>query len=546
MWLPRPTDARAALMTLLLWLAVGAVPLAFLGLFYAYPLWSILTEIINLGILWEVWRDKADILWFTVWQAGLSTVLTVVAALPVAYVLARFSFRGKAQLKAALLVPFVLPTVVVAVAMTALFDRLGVQDVFQHSLGSILLAHVFFNFAVVARTLGTFWGQLSRAPEEAAMTLGAGPGQVFWRVTLPRLMPALLGIASIVFLFCFTSFGVILILGGPRRATLDTEIWRQVVLRQEFGVAAALVVLQLLVAAAILLVNTSWSQRTVGTERVQLATGRRAASTKEKLAVRGSLLWAALVLGLPLAALVEGSFASREGGYSLTAYRSLVEATGGANEWLFVAPTEALWNSLSTAALATAVAVVVGTLAAVALAYLKGVPARLLDLALLLPLGTSAVAVGFGMLVALDTDPVNWRFSWWLVPVAHALVSVPFVLRGVTPALRSISPAVRDSAKLLGASQLQLFRSIDLPLARKAVLGAAGFAFAVSLGEFGASNFLVRPDRPTVPVVIYRLIIRPGELAYGQALALSVILMLVITAVVLALERLRIPTDTSI
>ena len=431
--------------------------------------------------------------------------------------------------------------------MTALFERLGVQDVFQHSLWAILLAHVFFNFAVVARTLGTFWGQLSRAPEEAAMTLGASPLRVFWRITLPRLRPALLGIASIVFLFCFTSFGVILILGGPQRATLDTEIYRQAVQRFEYDAAAALVVLQLLVAAAVLLVNTKWSQRAVGAERLLLAASRQTASVKEKLAVAGAWLWAALMLGLPLAALVERSFASRGGGYSLAAYRGLVEAVGEPDQLWSVAPTQALWNSLTTAAVAMAVAVAVGVPAALALAYLKGVPARLLDLALLLPLGTSAAAVGFGMLLALDTDPVNWRFSWWLIPVAHALVSVPFVLRGVTPTLRAISPDVRAAAKLLGASQLQLFRSIDLPLARKAVLGSAGFAFAVSLGEFGASVFLVRPDgRPTVPVVIYRLINRPGELAYGQALALSVILMLVIAAVVLVLERLRVPAGANI
>ena len=310
--------------------------------------------------------------------------------------------------------------------------------------------------------------------------------------------------------------------------------------------AAALVVLQLLVAAAVLLLNTRWSAGAAVADRLQLATSRQATSAGEKLTVGGAWLWVALLLGLPLAALVERSFANRSGGYSLAAYRGLLKAARGADGWLFVAPIEALWNSLSTAALSTAVAVVVGVLAALALAYLKGVPARLLDLALLLPLGTSAAAVGFGMLVALDTDPVNWRFSWWLVPVTHALVSVPFVLRGVAPTLRAISPDVRDSAKLLGASQLQLFRSIDLPLARKAVLGSAGFAFAVSLGEFGASVFLVRPDRPTVPVVIYRLISRPGELAYGQALALSVILMLIIAAIVLVLERLKIPAGAGI
>lgn len=98
-----------------------------------------------------------------------------------------------------------------------------------------------------------------------------------------------------------------------------------------------------------------------------------------------------------------------------------------------------------------AIAVLVGVLAALAVSYLKGLPAKALDAALLLPLGTSAVALGFGLLLALDTDPVNWRFSWWLIPVAHALVGIPFVLRGVAPVLRSIPPDMRASARLLGA-----------------------------------------------------------------------------------------------
>lgn len=521
------------------WLAVAVVPLGFLGLFYFFPIWSILAETLSPGVLWDSWTASRGILWFTVWQAVISTLLTTAAAFPVAYVLARFDFRGKAHVRALLLVPFVLPTVVVAAAMTAVFDRFGATQQLQHSLWAILLAHVFFNFAIVARTLGTFWGQLSRAPEEAALTLGVGQWRTFWKVTLPRLMPALWGTTSIVFLFCFTSFGVILILGGPRRATLDTEIWRQAVLRQEFSVAAALVVLQIATVLVIMWFNVRWSGRGVVAERLLAGGGggARPVGARQKMSVVLSLSWAGLLLGVPLAVLVERSLSQRSGGYSLSAYRSLFE-TAPRQGLLFVDPAMALRNSLVTAVMAAAIAVVVGVLAGLVVAYARGFGGRLLDLVLVLPLGTSAVAVGFGLLLALDTKPLDWRFSWWLIPVTHALVGVPFVLRAVVPTLRAIGPDVRSSARLLGASQMRLWHSVDLALAGRAILSAWGFAFAVSLGEFGASIFLVRPDRPTVPVVIYRLLSRPGELAYTQALALSTILMLVIAAVIWTVEQL--------
>ena len=193
---------------------------------------------------------------------------------------------------------------------------------------------------------------------------------------------------------------------------------------------------------------------------------------------------------------------------------------------------------LAFAGVATGIAVIVGVAVALVVAYSRGAVAGAIDTVMLLPLGTSAVAVGLGLLLALDSPPLDIRDSPWVIPVAHALVGVPFVLRGVAPVLAAIPKQVRDSARLLGASQFRLWRGIDIPLAKKSILSAAGFAFAVSLGEFGASEFLVRPERPTVPVVIFQLLSRPGDLAYGQALALSVILMAVITAVVLAMEYL--------
>ncbi len=452
-----------------------------------------------------------------------------------AYVLGRYRFRGRKLVRALLVVPFVLPTVVVSAAMLSVFDRFGVEDRLRHTLWAVLLAHVFFNFAIVARTLGSYWSHLGRAQEEASRMLGAGALRTFFSITLPRLTPALLGVASVVYLFCFTSFGVILILGGPRRATLDTEIWRYAIGRLEFSTAAALVVLQLLAVIAIVALN-SWLRRVLP-EQLRTDTTRTPESSRQRWAVRGSLLWAVVLLGLPLVVLVERSFSAGGGGYSLASYRAL-GSSGGTGRLLFVKPVEALFNSLAFAGVATGIAVIVGVAVALVVAYSRGAVAGAIDTVMLLPLGTSAVAVGLGLLLALDSPPLDIRDSPWVIPVAHALVGVPFVLRGVAPVLAAIPKQVRDSARLLGASQFRLWRGIDIPLAKKSILSAAGFAFAVSLGEFGASEFLVRPERPTVPVVIFQLLSRPGDLAYGQALALSVILMAVITAVVLAMEYL--------
>ena len=526
-----------------LWGIVGGVPAAFLGVFFFFPLWTILERTFTASEIAEVWSRNLDVLWFTAWQAAVSCVLTIAAAFPMAYVLGRYSFKGRNLVRAMLLVPFVLPTVVVSAAMLSVFDRFGVEDRLRHTLWAVLLAHVFFNFAIVARTLGSYWSHLGHAQEEAARTLGAGALRTFWSITLPRLMPALLGVASIVYLFCFTSFGVILILGGPRRATLDTEIWRYAIGRLEFSTAAALVVLQLLAVLAIVALNSWLTSRRVLPEQLRTDTSRRPETSRQRWAIRGTLAWAGLLLGMPLVTLVERSFGTGGDGYSLSSYRALT-SSGSAGRLLFVKPVEALLNSLAFAGVATGIAVIVGVLVALAVAYSRGYSkgaAGAIDTAMLLPLGTSAVAVGLGLLLALDSPPLDIRDSPWIIPVAHALIGVPFVLRGVAPVLSAIPKQVRESAKLLGASQFRLWRDIDIPLARRSILSAAGFAFAVSLGEFGASEFLVRPERPTVPVVIYQLLSRPGDLAYGQALALSVILMATITAVVVAVEYQKSP-----
>jgi thiamine transport system permease protein len=167
---------------------------------------------------------------------------------------------------------------------------------------------------------------------------------------------------------------------------------------------------------------------------------------------------------------------------------------------------------------------------------------RMLDGFFMLPLGVSAVTLGFGYLITLDEPPLDLRDSPMLVPIAQALVALPLVVRTIVPVLAGVDDRQRQAAASLGASPLRALLTVDLPVVWKPLLAAGGFAFAVSLGEFGATSFLARDEHPTLPVVIYRLLGHPGELNYGMALAGSVVLAATTAIVVLAVDRLRVPS----
>ncbi|WP_344120310.1 iron ABC transporter permease [Streptomyces blastmyceticus] len=532
------------------------VPLAFFGVFFAYPVTAIVSRGLKDGGHWqfgrigEVVTDPAigHVLWFTTWQAFASTALTLALALPGAYVFARFDFPGKQLLRAVVTVPFVLPTVVVGSAFLALLGRGGLLDELwgvrlDTTVWAILLAHVFFNYAVVVRTVGGLWAQLDPRQEEAARVLGAGRFAAWRRVTLPALTPAVAAAALMVFLFTFTSFGVVQILGGPRYSTLEVEIYQQTAQLLDLPTAAVLTLVQFVAVAVLLVVHGRTVRRRESALKLVDAarTARRPRGAAQWALLCSVLVVIALLVLVPLVVLTLRSFDGPDG-YGLAFYRAL--ASAGDNGGTFVvAPLEAIGNSLAYALAATGIAVVVGGLAAAALTRRAGRLVRGFDALLMLPLGTSAVTVGFGFLITLDEPPLDLRTSWILVPLAQALVGVPFVVRTMLPVLRAVDARLREAAAVLGASPLRAWREVDLPLVGRALAVAAGFAFAVSLGEFGATVFIARPDSPTLPVAVARLLGRPGELNYGQAMALSTILMLVCAAALLVLERVR--TDRS-
>jgi len=543
------------------WALVLAVPpLAFLGLFFLWPVTNILALGLApdgqpaLGSVLETWAEPfvLDVVLFTLALAGLSTALTLLLGLPAAWVFARFEFPGKRVARALTVVPFVLPTVVVGAAFLALLGPrspvnalatmlLG-EDIPQvrldGSVGAILVAHVFYNIAVIIRLVGGMWAHIDPRTEEAARMLGASPWRTFRAVTWPLLRPAVISAASIVFLFTVTSFGVVLLLGGPSDTTLEVEIYRQTAILLDLPTAAALTLLQMAGVFALLLASARAQEGLAVQQRLRSSaeTVRRPRRGRERLTVTIILVATVVFMFTPLAVLVERSLSGPDG-YGLAAYASLFEAEPRMR--LSAAPWHAVVDSLTFATATTIIAGTLGLLAAAAVGYRRGWFSRGLDALIMLPLGTSAVIVGFGFLVSLDTPPLDLRTSILLIPIAHALIALPFVMRAVVPVVRSIDDRLREAAAVLGASPRRSWREVDGPILARGALVGAGFAFAVSLGEFGATLFIARPDTVTIPVAIYRLLGQPGAANFATAMALAVVLMVLTAAAVLLIERLR-------
>ncbi len=533
--MPRARPSRGA------W-ALALAPILFFGVFFAYPVGSIIGRGLDVSAFGDIVADRhlRSVAWFTLWQAVASTLLTVALAIPCAHVLSRYRFRGRGAVRAIITIPFVLPTVVVGAAFIALSAPGGPLGAIRDSIWLVLLSHVFFNYAVVVRTVGALWANLDPALEDAARVLGASPWQAFRYVTLPRLRPAVAAAASVVFLFTFTAFGTVLLLGGPRRATIEVEIYRRTAQLLDLRIASALAVIQLVGVGALLLAYGAVHDKRTRAQRLRSSRQLDRRPRPRDWAWIAPNLAIALVLAVvPMVVLLSRSVRT-DHGVALTWFRALTQ--NPRRSTLFVAPIEAVRNSLLFAGAATVLALTLGGLASVVIARAGRSVAlpRALDAFLMLPLATSAVTVGFGFLISLDRPPLDLRTSPLLIPIAHALVAIPLVIRTLVPVLRAVDDRLRQAAAVLGASPARIWREVDLPIAARAGLVAAAFAFVVSLGEFGATVFIARPDYPTLPIAIFRLLGQPGAANQGQAMAMAAILLVVTGTVVAAIDRVRV------
>lgn len=514
------------------------VPVAFLLVFFYLPIASVL----KLG-LWENGFTLSPIISvignsyhrrviaFTIGQALASTLLTLAMGLPGAYIFANYEFPGKRAIKALLTVPFVMPSIMVALGFVILFGRDGIiADLIGHELGiiytwkAILLAHAFYNFPIVVRMVSALWQRVNPHYEEAAMALGARGWRLFWKVTLPLISPAIFASAMLTFVFCFLSFSIPLILGGYRYATIEVDIFTSVMTLLDFRTGAALAIIQISLSGLFMYLYLKSLEAYSKREEQKLVRKTRRLTLRDFLGLKGAgmafyILIILLFIVAPLLAVLYDSLVFN-GHLSLENYRRVFSTAY--NPMFGTSTLGAIRNSL----LFGVATVVFSTLVALPIAYVlnrwdfKG--KRVLDVLAMLPLASSPITIGLAYVRFFHSTPLYYTF--WIVAIAHVIIAYPFVLRAISTSLGKIKKNLFEAALSLGAKEFTAFLKVELPLALGGLVVGAIFAFAMSIAELGATYMLATPEYTTMTIAVYKFI---GARQFGSASALSVLLMLV-------------------
>ena len=487
------------------WCVIGA-----LTLFFAFPVLTIAAKFTQVSNLVDVFTDSSlrGVWWFTFWQAVLSTVLTLLIGLPFTWAISRHHFRFSRALTGFITVPFLMPAVVVATGVKAIVPHAGVP--------AILWAHVVFNVAVVVRMVSPQWSSLDATLEDSAADLGAGQIRTFFSVVLPHIRSSVRNAATVIFLFCFTSFAVVAILGGITRRTIETEIFTQAARLGDTRTATSLALLQAIVVVIVLRLGYTASTNEEQSLTMHVGIDRR--STLSPSIFCAVYIPLAIVIA-PLIAVVIRSF-TLHGHFSLNGYR-----------WLFDGSTTALGINISdtliTSLLFAALCAFMTTLAALIVTSSRNA-SSVMQFITSLPLVISSVTFGLGLIITFNRSPFDWRAQWWLIPVVHSVIALPLAIRTLQPMLHTIPTDLYDASASLGASPWRTWARIELPLIRPALVRVAGFSAAVSLGEFGATSFLSRGDTTTIPIALGQLLGRPGDIPTQSAFALAALVTVVI------------------
>ena len=487
------------------------IPFAVIAVFFAFPVVTIAVRYLRISNLGHTLTNESlrGVWWFTTWQATASTVLTVLLALPVTWATSRYSFRGSRIITSLITVPFLMPAVVIATGIKAIIPNAHAP--------AILWAHVAFNVAVIVRIVGPRWALLDSTLEDTAADLGASPIRTFIYVVLPHIRSALRNAAAVVFLYCFTSFAVIAILGGISRRTIESEIFTQAVRLGNTNTATSLAILQAVAVLVVLYVGARTSD-SLPEQTVNATTIR-----KSKLGIYVAAIVPLAIVVTPLIAVVVRSF-TMNNHFSLNGYK-----------WLFNGTTESVGINISSTLITSATFAIVCAIVAVTCALLiaeaKNNP-LITNTITAMPLAVSAVTLGLGIIITFNQSPINWRGDRWLIPIVHAMIALPLALRTISPAVNAVPQDLHDASASLGANPLRTWIQIDFPLLRPALTKAAGLCAAVSLGEFGATSFLSRSNSTTIPIAIGQLLSHPGSVMPQAAFALATLTVVAVSALI--------------
>ncbi|MBP1985860.1 ABC transporter permease [Halolamina salifodinae] len=486
---------------------------------------------------------------FTAYQAFLSTLASVALGLPGAYVLARFEFPGRKTIRSLTAVPFVMPSIMVAIGFIATFGRNGVvNDVLLalglpriellYTLPIIVLAHAFYDAPLVARVTATAWEGVDASTAETARSLGASPRRAFVDVVLPQLLPAILTGALLTFIFSFMSFAIVLALGGLSLATVEVWVYHRVN-QLDYATASSLATLEMLFSLLLTYAYLRYEARQRAESASRPAPRKRlfGALNLDRLAVWGYVVVVLVVFVTPMASMILESITGPNG-LTLDYYRFLVTRQAEAAEFQ-IKPLTAVQNSLLYGVASLAIAVPMGVL--LAIVSTRDVPgSKLVDTLSMAPFAVSGVVVGLGLLQGLvfGTELLGYRITVTgavAVVAAHAVGAYPFVTRNVAPLLATIDRSVVESARTLGASRFRVLLDIELPQVFAGVVAGAAFAFAISIGEFDSTVILASGSSAyTMPVAIERFLGR----RLGPATAMGCVLLAVTAASFVVIDRL--------
>jgi thiamine transport system permease protein len=509
--------------------AIWAVPITFFGVLFYWPLGKILWMGFSGDWIHAIITTRvASLVWFTIWQAALSAGLSLLFGIPGAYVLYHRSFPGQKFLRAFITVPFMLPTIVVAIGFTA-FRQLPLisQLLLGHSgVPIIICANVFMNYSLAVRIIGGVWTTLDTGLEDAAALDGAGRLRTLTSVTLPQLGNSIASAGALIFLYCAANFGLVLVLGGASVKTIETEIYIASTQYLDLSKAAGLVLIQTLLTITAFVVAQRLSKGRMDFFGSTSLERRQPIDMRDLPATVISTAFISLVIFLPLITVLWRAFRIGNS-FSVMNFTNL--GGFGARDVLSISVGHAAMNTVRNAIITTLLSIAIGILIAYLLSRPRAIGdsgpfARAMDILFQMPVGISSVVLGLGYLVCFGGGLFPLRSSWLVTPIAQSLLSIPLVIRMVHPAITSIDNQLRETASTESATPSQIWWLIEMPIIRNVVLIATGYAAVIAIGEFGAANFLAYGDQGTLPTVLYQLISRPGAQNYGMAMAASSLL----------------------
>ena len=500
------------------------IPVLFIFLFLVLPVGSIILEAFKtdqnfLISAVEVISDNQKLIFNSVYQAFFSTVAAVGIGLVAAFVFSKYDFRGKKFFSALSLVPFVMPSILVALAFVLVFGNNGVlnrvlMDWFLleepikilYSFNGIILAHAFYNFPIVMRFVSATWSNLDKKMQFAAETLGAGKWTVFWKITLPQLLPSIFAAASLVFVYCFMSFAIVLTLGGVEFSTLEIGIFQAI--SRDFDLFAGMILagIQFVILFGVLMFYQQILKKyNVKTDKIN--------TQKEKISFKswkglGLLSVIGIIVGIiliPLLAIV--LFSVSNGGVSN--YVSLFSGNSVTGSSAFNAILTSLGFGFGT----VLVTVPVSLMFAI---YLRNKKSFLRNI-LVMSIAVSSVTLGLGYVLFFSAG------SWIIIVLAHSVLAMPFAFRIISNSLEKIPDETLYAAESLGASFSEKIKRVIIPIIKPGIIGAAAFSFAISLGELALTFMLYNGKWVTIPLYIYRLI---SSFRLFEATAMGVILIL--------------------